>query len=84
MSGGLRCLKPPSGARLTDVANFISALRSLLFISSTTCHTSRQDEISRVISEPVVAKLVQAHRHSLCSAWHEFVYVDGWQSVKSL
>jgi hypothetical protein len=38
--GGLRCLKPPSGARLTDVANFISALRSFMPISSTTCHAS--------------------------------------------
>ena len=35
--GGMRCLKPPRGARLTEVANFISALRSALLRLATTC-----------------------------------------------
>jgi hypothetical protein len=34
--GGMRCWKPPRGARLMEVANFISALRSFMLISSTT------------------------------------------------
>lgn len=45
--GGLRCLKPPSGARLTDVANFISALRSFVPISSTTCHAGHTSYLTK-------------------------------------
>jgi hypothetical protein len=37
VSGGFRCLKPPRGALLTEVANFINAQRSSLLISATTC-----------------------------------------------
>ncbi len=37
LSGGFRCLKPPRGALLTEVTNFIRAQRSSLLISETTC-----------------------------------------------